>query len=252
MRCSVQTKIGAGCYPAITKFVDFCEYSNGDALNRSLASRLSFLNVVGEVCSNLAGMTTSINDRMVFLREAMDPPDKTTRSGYSLIGAATPDRFRKTLSGPVLGGDLIHTFVMVECPSARPPVNENTDHPIPDVLREQVVILCEVAIGTGANHSPTPVAIDAEASLFLATFDNYCDSVINGSDDDVLRLIWDKAHEKALRVAALLAVADDCRLPIIKLQHAEWAQNFVLHGIGVLNRHTGAAQARGKKRPVRG
>lgn len=237
----------ANGYPAVTQFIDFSEYSNGVALTKALALRPSFLNVVGDICRNLAGMTMSKNDSMVSWREAIEHPDKTTGSGYSLIAEALPDSLRKTLTASVLGSEFIHTLMFVECPRVRPPVNENTDHPFPDVLREQVINLCEVAIGNRDCQRPTSVNVDAEASLFLDTFDSYCNSVINGSGDDVTRRIWNGAHEKLLRVAALLAVADDCMLPIIKLNHAEWARAFVLHSIGVLNRHNGTAQKRGKR-----
>lgn len=242
----------AKSYPAITQLVEFCEYSNGPALTKSLASRPCFLNVVGDICSNLAGMTMSKDDRMVSLRDAMQHPDKTTRSGYSLLGTAAPGKFRKTLTASVLGSDFIHTFMMIECTRVRPPANENTDLPIPDVLREQVVNLCDVAIGNRARHSSTSVAVDAEASRFLDTFNSNCDSVITSSDDDVTHRIWNNAHEKALRVAALLAVADDCRLPIINLKHAEWAQDFVMHSIGVVSRHNGGLHKPSKKRAVGG
>lgn len=234
-------------YPEITHFVDFTEYPNGSALSKSLASGPSFLNVVGDICSTLVGMTMSKNDRMVSLRETMQHPDKTTCSGYSLIVRTTPGSFFKSLAPLVLEREFIHSFMMVEAPRVRPPANENTDHPIPDFLREHVVNLCQISIGNRACHTTTSIKVDAEASQFLDMFDSHCNSEINGSDDEVLRLIWDGAHGKTLRVAALLAIADDCMLPIVKLQHAEWARGFVLSGIGFMSRHNKAAQKRNKK-----
>jgi hypothetical protein len=218
---------------------------------KSLASRPSFLNVVGDVSSNLVGMTMSKNDGMVSLRAAMQHPDKTTRSGYSLISRTPPDSVRKTLTASVLESEFIHTFMMVEGPRVRPPVNMNTVHHIPDVFREQVINLCEVANGNRTGNSLTSVGVDADALSFLDTFGSYCDSLINGSNDDVLRLVWDKAHEKVLRVAALLAVADDCRLPIINLKHAQWARDFVMSGIGVMSRHNAPQKPNNKKGAVR-
>lgn len=238
--------------PAITQFVDFREYSSGPALTKSLASRPSFLNLVGDIGSHLEGMATSKNDRVAALQGAMQHRDTTTCSGYSLISRMTPGRVRKTLTASVLGTDFIHTFMMIECTRVRPPANENADHPVPDVLLQRIVNLCQVATSKGDCYRPTSVGIDAEASLFLDTFNNYCDSVINGSVGDVTRRIWNHAHENALLVAALLAVADDCRLPIINLKHAEWARDFVMDSIGVVSRHNGGLHKPSKKRAVRG
>jgi hypothetical protein len=239
-------------YPEITRFVDSYEYSNGPALTKALSAQPSFLNLVGDIGSNLDGMTTSKNDRMAALQHAMQHRDTTTCSGYSLISRTTPRSIRKTLTASVLGSDFIHTFMMVECSRVQPPVNKRTDHPLADVLREQVVKLCEVATGNRACNSPTSVAVDAEASLFLDTFNSYCDSVITSSDDDVTHRIWNNAHGNSLRVAALLAVADDCKLPIVKVQHAEWAREFVLHGIGFVSRHNVVPHKPRNKRTARG
>ena len=242
----------ATSYPAITHFVDFNDYATGVGLTKTIALRQSMVNVVGDIGTKLVGMTKSQNSRMVSLRAAIENPDQITPSGYSLISEITPGSLRKTLTASVLESNFVHSFMMLEYFGGRPPEIAHWEHDIPKGLHEDIVNLCEVAISNMACHHRTCVEADAEASLFLATFDRSCDSVINGSDDDVLRRVWDKAHEKAIRVAALLAVADDCRMPIIKLKHAEWARDFVLHGIGVVNRHIGAPQKRSKKKAVRG
>jgi hypothetical protein len=238
----------ASSYPEITQFVDFHNYPNSKTLNEALVSNPCFVNVVGEFGPKLVSLTTSLSGRMVSLREAMDNPDKITPSGYSLIGKTTTNWLLEKATTAVLENDFLHSFTMVEYTGDLPQENEHWERQLPQELRDRVIKLCQLATGNVAGHQRIPVQVDHEAKRFLDAFNRHCDAEINGTENDVLRRILDRAHEKVLRLAALLAVADNCTLPIIGIAHATWAQDLVLRNVAIMSRHIDGAGPTGKKR----
>lgn len=79
-----------------------------------------------------------------------------------------------------------------------------------------------------------PVARDHHAAHLLDAFNLECDASINrAGDDNSRRQMWNRAHLKALRIAALLAVADNNVTPCITTRHAEWAIDLVRRDIAV-------------------
>ena len=238
----------AASYPAITQFVDFNDYAKGAALAKALALRKFFVNVVGDFCTKLTGMTNSKNSHMVSLREAMEHPDKTTPSGHSLICKATPSTLGDMLTTSVLQSDFVHSFYMVEYTGERPQKNEYLERQLPDVLRDRVINLCQVTASNVVGHRHTPVEIDPETLAFLDAMDKGWTAEINGTKNDALRRILDKAHIKVLRVAALLAVADDCIHPVINIAYAAWAHQLVLRDVAIMIRHIDHPPSRSKRR----
>jgi hypothetical protein len=72
---------------------------------------------------------------------------------------------------------------------------------------------------------------DEDAKLLFREFNQECDAHINATEDEGRRQMWNRAHLKALKVAALLAVADNPHVPWIAMEHAEWAIDLVRRDI---------------------
>ena len=51
--------------------------------------------------------------------------------------------------------------------------------------------------------------------------------------------MWNRAHLKVLKVASLLAVADNYIFPVINNDHATWAMKLVERGMDVFERAAG-------------
>jgi hypothetical protein len=49
--------------------------------------------------------------------------------------------------------------------------------------------------------------------------------------------MWNRAALKMMRIAALLAVADNYIVPIVQLYHVEWALGLVMRDIAIMTRH---------------
>ena len=77
--------------------------------------------------------------------------------------------------------------------------------------------------------APPAMAVqpNAEAGAMLEKFDVECIGRLNATDDETQRQVWSRAHIKALKVSALLAVADNYTNPISTRDHVQWAMNLV-------------------------
>jgi hypothetical protein len=72
------------------------------------------------------------------------------------------------------------------------------------------------------------VKTSAEAKHLLDEFNLHCDSEIRkAGEDESQRQMWNRAHLKAIRVAGVLAAADNHITPEINLQHVKWSLDLI-------------------------
>ena len=69
--------------------------------------------------------------------------------------------------------------------------------------------------------------MDETATALMDAFDERTTAAINSTGADIERDLWSRAHLKALKLAALVAVGVDAQEPIVTRQIAEWALGFV-------------------------
>ncbi|HHQ4874866.1 TPA: hypothetical protein ACSQ28_004921, partial [Pseudomonas aeruginosa] len=65
--------------------------------------------------------------------------------------------------------------------------------------------------------------------------DQECDAEVNSTDDESRRQMWNRAQLKSLRIAALLAVADNHVHPCVNVEHAQWAIDLIRHDIALFS-----------------
>jgi hypothetical protein len=80
------------------------------------------------------------------------------------------------------------------------------------------------------------VTLTPEAEALASRFDRYCDDQINAADAEVLRHLWNRAHLKVLKIAALIAVGVNPNLPTVTAEDIQWAQALVAYDVQVMTR----------------
>jgi hypothetical protein len=70
----------------------------------------------------------------------------------------------------------------------------------------------------------------------LAEFSEMCDNMINSTNDEARRQMWNRAALKVLRLSAILAVSDNYMNPVVMVEHVEWAKKLILADIEVMKR----------------
>src|SRR5690606_24657259 len=66
-----------------------------------------------------------------------------------------------------------------------------------------------------------------EAAHILSEYDKHCDNQINNSDREIRRHLWNRAHMKALKMAAVIAVGCNPYDPVIDSEIAQWSINLI-------------------------
>lgn len=244
--------------PAATAFVDFNEFASGQALTKAVSVNPSFVNVSGEWGRRLQRMAN--DDRpespMAVLRTAMTNLFQKSGQGmlagglsysnveqnvqmasgvaFSMIGETTPRTFYESLTHSMMEDGFLSRFLLVEYNGERPPSNPNVGSPMPVELRQALSALCSQAITNNSRHHVDTVVACDEAAAKLHAFDLECDNQINGSDDEGIRQMWNRAHLKVCRIAAILAVCDNWTSPVIMVEHVDWALTVVQRDISTM------------------
>lgn len=246
--------------PGIEKFVDFGEMASGQALTKACAESPSFVNINGEWGKTLrslsnegtkSGPAESLRKVMTNLYQKSGASsivggirysNKDSNIGsmngvaYSMIGESTPKVFYEALTDTMMEDGFLSRFTIIEYDGDRPPENEN---PITQLDDRLYSALCSLLVQcmTLIQHSKTVmVQYDQQAWFKLKEFNLRCDNEINSTDDERWRQMWNRAHLKVLRIAAVLAVADNFVNPVVNISYVEWALDVVLRDIEVMSR----------------
>lgn len=247
--------------PQAHQFVDFSDFASGPALQKAVAANPCFVNVAGEWGKKLRklandgpgdGPMQSLRTVMTNLYQKSGPTSivggitysnkegniaSVSGVSYSMIGETTPDGFYQSLTESMMSDGFLSRFTIIEYDGKRPDENPHQNMEPDSALLEHLRSL--VAYSLDLQNRPAArvfVQRTDEAAQLLHTFNKECDHEINSTTDESKRQMWNRAHLKTLRIAALLAVADNPANPWITLEAAEWALMVVRKDIGMMQR----------------
>jgi len=94
-------------------------------------------------------------------------------------------------------------------------------------MMERLAALVAASHAANAANRATVVELMPDAEAYLDQLDEYADDQINGARQNVTRELWNRAHIKALKLAALIAVGCNPEAPIVTLEMATWARDQI-------------------------
>lgn len=242
--------------PAADRFVGPAHFSSGPALVKQFQERPCFMSVMGEFGHRLKAMThPRANGAEKTLMAAMldiyaksgwgqmlrssvySDKEKNTHNVHApaltLLGETEPDGFFAGLDEGTIASGFLPRFHVIEYTGDRPRRNKSALASVPPELAQRVADLCTTVLAMEQNNACTTVPMDDAALKILDIFDEYADEQIRGSNE-VTRQLWNRAHLKALRLAALLAVGVNPYQPIVTHGEAQWAIDAVKRDVSVL------------------
>lgn len=247
--------------PEASEFIDYSDFVSAPALTKAVAANPSFVNISGEFGKKLQRMASDergdnviqqLRTVMTNLYQKSGPgsvfgglgysdKDKNVASvngvAYSLIGETTPGTFYDALTDTMMADGFLSRFIVVEYLGLRPLLNKDLKQPVPAHLVEHLSVIFRQSSAcnkTGGN--PVEVQLEDEAEEFLDVFNLKCDKEINSTDNEGWRQMWNRAHLKVYRIAAILASVDNPQYPVINLEHVMWAYDLVMRDIKVMER----------------
>ena len=158
--------------------------------------------------------------------------DKNTESihspAFSMLGESTPETFFNCIDETTIADGLLPRFTIIEYDGKRPKLNKgHLSAKVPSSLSERFGGLVTNAIQLNENNAVVHVTQTPEASEFLEWVDETADAKINGANQEVIRQLWNRAHIKTLKLAALVAVGDNPYKPVINIDCAKWAYGII-------------------------
>ena len=153
--------------------------------------------------------------------------DVITAPAVSIIGESVPDKFYEFLSKEMITEGLLPRFCIIEYKGKRPEFNKDHKNVVPSQqLTDYFSSICAYALQLNNGNNVLDVTLSPEAEQLSDEFNAFCDAKIN-SGTDVAQELWNRAHIKALKLAALLAVGVNYINPVINVECLEWALRLV-------------------------
>jgi hypothetical protein len=232
-------------FPAAKEFVSFSDMASGQAMHKHLAKCASTLFVNGEAGISFSQMNNPKapqhvqNMKKLLLmsysksgagetlggikyseREKDVPP--IASPALSIVAESVPETVFGLLDETQIADGFMPRWTIIDYPGDRPYLNEHRQTQPPEALVRKLAEHCELAHRINQKGMPTVVGMTDDASRELRGFNDYCDSQIRGSGE-VHRQLWNRAHLKAMKLAAIAAVAVDPQNPVVTFDQARWA-----------------------------
>lgn len=240
--------------PVVTNFMGPAAFASGQALVKILDGKPCFVSVLGEFGLTLQQLSDHrANSAQIMLRKVLldlyaksgwnrtlqasvySDSEKNTNAiqapNVTILGESTPETFFDGLDASHIAEGLIPRFMVIEYKGDRPPRNRNANCPPSEELAKRFCDVVATALNTTNNNTCAPVQIDQDGLATLDAFDLHADQIMNASKLDVEMQLWNRAHLKALKLAALVAVGCNPWQPTVTKQIADWSVAFVRRDI---------------------
>lgn len=246
--------------PAAGGFINFDKFVSGQALSKQVAANPSFCSIIGEwgkVLTRLA-RDSGKDAAMESLRTIMtDLYQKSAASSivggmvysnrdnnvgsvsgvaYSMVGETTPKVFYESLTESMMEDGFLSRFSVIEYDGLRVPHNANANEEPDSALADAMAYLCSQSISLITRHEVQQVGRTEEVLQAVNAFEIECDSRINETYDEAKRQMWNRAALKAMRIAGLLAVAENYINPTIEMKHWQWSLELIRRDIAMFTR----------------
>lgn len=151
---------------------------------------------------------------------------------FCVIGESTPHTFYSGLTDDMIREGLLSRFTIIEYDGPRVALNPNARAVRPPMnLIDDLSRLCAYAQALNVQNKSIRVQMDSQAQWIMDQFELYCTAQINNASTDsekVLSELWNRAHLKALRISAQVAVGCNMIDPCVSEYMANWAINIVV------------------------
>lgn len=243
--------------PMVDQFIGPSAFASGQALIKVLDDRPCFVSVLGEfgltlqqLCDPRASSPQIMLKKVLLdlysksgwnkvLRSSVySDTDKNTKivqaPNVTILGESTPESFFEGLDSIHIAEGLIPRFSVIEYTGPRPPRNRNANQPPSQQLVARFSELVAVSLTTANNGTCANVQMESSAIQLMDEFDAKADGMINQAGSDVDMQLWNRAHLKALKLAAVIAVGCNPHAPVVTTDIARWSIDFVERDVAVM------------------
>jgi len=231
------------------QFLQHTEFVSGQALHTAILETPGFLNLEGEFGKKLKRMANPLDSPMQHFRTTLlnaynktefqgrrSMSEDSTRSGVrypalSFLGETTPGTFYEALTSDMMDDGFLSRFTVIftESEDREPNSEDMRSVPLDNPSLAYWRALVDYALQHGTDRDlPTriPVLPTGDAEEKLEGIRRGYDAEMRGQGDAERHLLV-RAHLKVLKIASLLAVADNYLFPKVDIGHVAWARRLV-------------------------
>lgn len=242
--------------PAADRFLGPAHFASGPSLVKTFQDHPCFMSILGEfgdrihaMCHPRAmGAERTLMSAMKdiyhksgwgqMLRSSVYSDKEKNTSivhapALTLLGETAPEPFFAGLDEGTISSGFLPRFMVIEYTGDRPARNKSAWTAPPAELVTKVADLCGTVLSMEQNATCTVVQIDDAGGKLLDVFDEYADEQMRGGSE-VVRQLWNRAHLKALRLAAVIAVGVNPYQACVTHSEAQWAIDMVKRDVSVM------------------
>lgn len=157
---------------------------------------------------------------------------KNTKSvpspAISIVGESTPEKFYEILNESLISEGWLPRWVIIEYKGDRVKMNYRHTEATPSYeLVSNLASLCANALTLNSTNSVIDVNFTEEGNAIQVKYNEFCDDQINNATAPIRAELWNRAHLKVLKLAAIVAVGINPISPVICHNCMNWAINLV-------------------------
>lgn len=154
--------------------------------------------------------------------------EATNSPSFSILGESTPHSFYSALNEDMITEGLLPRFMLIEYNGIRPDLNKNHSSVYPpNWLTDKLASLTASVETIMHTKRHIDVRMTDDAEVIASHFDKLATNKINSTTNEVTLNLWNRAHLKALKLAALIAVGVNYIDPVVTPEYINWAINMV-------------------------
>ena len=151
---------------------------------------------------------------------------------FSLLCESTHETFFNVLDEGLIADGLLPRFNIIEYNGDRQFLNENHSQvQLSESLQVGLIEFFQRVMELEKNNTVHQVERDGEAARFLRELDVRITKQMNQSKKETIKQLWNRVHQKTLRLAAMVAVGVNPVKPVITLAIAEWSYDIVRRSV---------------------
>jgi hypothetical protein len=247
--------------PAALNFRGPTSLQSGQALVNELSTHPCFVSIIGEFDKFMSELTSrNAASSTVFLKKLLLElyslsGEKSAYAGaswadkkknikyilspsFSILGEGTPDRFYQLLDMDMIADGFLPRFFILEYHGIRVEKSDKYIAASPQLMNRLASLLQTVLIdmqtATLNHRGVIGVQLDPTSQKMGDEFSQYCDIQINQASVSAVAELWNRAHLKVLKLAALVAVGMDITRPVITADALLWAIRLIERDINAM------------------
>lgn len=240
--------------PNIQGFMGPGAFASGQGLTRALDKSPCMLSMLGEfghllrrVTDHRASPADVAMRQMLLALFSKSGKGKTLRgTAYSdvekntkdivspsltFLGDTTPEAYYSCFTSGLVGEGLIPRFLSITYDGPRVATNLARMTAVPQPLIDRLASLVSSVLNMMQSNTFAEVIMTSAAQAKDNEFDALCDAKINEAGSDGMAEVWNRAHLKVRRVAAVIAVGKNHMSPVIEMDDYLWAERLVRQDI---------------------